>query len=86
MSQHQLFTFTNKSSISAGSLTYLWRFGSGITSTATSPTHKYNTAGNFTVTLIATSGFACADSTTENFYRDWETLWQEIGHPHTNDD
>ena len=64
------FIFTNKSSISAGSISYLWRFGNGITSSATSPTHKYNTAGNYTVTLIVTSGFACADSLSKNIVVD----------------
>jgi len=34
--------------------TYLWNFGDGGTSTAVSPTHSYNTAGNFAVNLTVT--------------------------------
>ena len=34
--------------------TYLWNFGDGGTSTAVSPTHSYNTAGTFAVTLTVT--------------------------------
>lgn len=35
--------------------TYAWDFGDGSTSTETSPTHIYKSAGNFTVTLVATN-------------------------------
>ena len=42
-------TFTNTS---AGDYTHsLWRFGDGLTSTMTSPTHTYTTGGSYTVTL-----------------------------------
>jgi len=43
-------------SVSSGAdpKTYLWNFGDGGTSTAVSPTHSYNTAGNFAVTLTVT--------------------------------
>lgn len=53
-------TFTNLSSISSGTLTYSWAFGDAGTSTATSPTHSYVTAGSFNVTLTATSGNSCS--------------------------
>jgi PKD repeat protein len=35
-------------------LTYVWDFGDGQTSTAANPTHTYNTAGTFTATLTVT--------------------------------
>ena len=38
-----------------GTVTYNWDFGDGILSTLSNPTHTYTTAGNFTVTLIATN-------------------------------
>lgn len=56
--------FTNQS---VNSTSYVWDFGdSSPTSTATSPTHTYATAGTYTVTLIATGTTACntGDTTT----------------------
>jgi gliding motility-associated-like protein len=53
------FSFVNTST---GSNTYLWYFGDGTTSTATSPTHTYATANTFTVKLIVTSSNGCSDS------------------------
>ena len=54
--------FTNTSTGSG--LTYLWNFNdpaSGVlnTSTTTSPTHIFNTAGNYNITLVATSTNGC---------------------------
>ena len=56
-------SFTNTSSISSGTLTYSWNFGDGSTSTATSPSHTYSSAGNYTVTLMATAN-GCSNSYT----------------------
>jgi PKD repeat protein len=59
--------FTNNSSIGAGNIqSYQWTFGDGNTSSNTSPTHNYNTAGTYTVNLIATSDLGCIDSATSN--------------------
>lgn len=53
--------FANTSTIS-GAATYLWKFGDGTPpSTQSSPSHTYNAAGTFTVTLIVTQG-GCIDS------------------------
>ena len=65
-------TFNNTSTIadgSQGSFTYLWNFGdpaSGAsnTSTGSSPSHIYNTAGPFNVNLQITSGAGCVHDTT----------------------
>lgn len=55
--------FTDQSTISSGTITgWDWNFGDGNTSTVQSPQHTYNTPGTFTVTLIATSVFGCADT------------------------
>lgn len=53
-------SFTNLTTFSGGGVAYSWNFGdppsgSNNFSTATDPTHTYNTAGTFTVTLIAYS-------------------------------
>jgi gliding motility-associated-like protein len=55
-----MVTFTNCSS--AGAVTYLWKFGDGTTSTATSPAHTYSASGTITDTLIAYSSYGCADT------------------------
>ncbi len=52
-------TFTN-SSLNATS--YQWNFGDGGTSTVATPTHTYNSSGNYTVTLIASNASGCRDT------------------------
>ena len=49
-------SFTNNS---VGGLTYQWFFGDGNTSTATSPSHTYNSAGTYNVMLVATDPNSC---------------------------
>jgi gliding motility-associated-like protein len=56
------FTNTTDSAV-----TYYWNFGdpaSGVndTSTLVSPSHLYSSGGNYTVTLIATNAYGCADT------------------------
>ncbi|REE00533.1 PKD domain-containing protein [Marinoscillum furvescens] len=58
--------FQNQSSIAAGSISdYLWDFGDGESSSEQSPEHSYTTWGDHTVSLIATSGKGCVDSTSQ---------------------
>ena len=45
---------------------YQWNFGDGTSSTSATPTHIYNTSGNYTVTLIYTTQGGCTDSVTKN--------------------
>jgi PKD repeat protein len=57
--------FTNKSTVSAGSLNYIWKFGDAKTSAAQSPRHLYPIAGTsqtFNVTLVAVVPGGCSDS------------------------
>ena len=60
--------FTNLSTMPAGGGDYKWRFGDGSTSASANPTYKYNTAGSFDATIIATSSFGCKDSTQTRVY------------------
>ncbi len=53
--------FTNTSS-GSGTLSYLWNFGDGFTSTLQNPSHTYNTQGSFTVTLRVTSSTGCINT------------------------
>jgi PKD repeat protein len=57
-------TFTNKSTISSGTVNYLWYFGDGSTSTQVSPSYTYASAGVYNVKLVATSVNGCSDSMT----------------------
>ncbi|MEM6766366.1 MAG: PKD domain-containing protein, partial [Bacteroidota bacterium] len=43
-------------------ITWLWDFGDGATSTAQNPVHTYYDEGSFDVTLIITNVFGCADT------------------------
>lgn len=57
--------FQNLSS-GSGALTYQWKFGDGGTSTAANPSHTYNSAGSYTVTLITANSAGCADTIVKN--------------------
>ena len=50
------------STTGSGALTFLWSFGDGTTSTDLNPTKTYNTAGTYTVKLIATNETGCKDT------------------------
>ena len=52
--------FTNMSTNATG---FEWLLGNGTTSTDENPTGTYDEAGTYTVTLIATSGAGCSDTT-----------------------
>jgi len=58
-------TFTDSSSNSPTA--WSWTFGDGGTSTAQNPSHTYNTAGYYTVSLIATNANG-SDTETKNNY------------------
>lgn len=51
--------FTNSST---GSVSYVWNFGNGNTSTNADPLYAYPTAGTFVPSLIATNNFGCTDT------------------------
>ena len=59
-----MVTTTNTSSISIGSLNYLWDFGDGSTIDSTS-THIYNNSGLFQVNLTAISDQNCTTTATQ---------------------
>lgn len=53
--------------LSSGSpISWNWNFGDGNSSTNQNPSHTYNTAGNFTATLISTNGNGCKDTVQMN--------------------
>jgi gliding motility-associated-like protein len=54
-------SFINNST-GPGTLTWLWDFGDGSTSTQASPVHTYTTPGNYSITLATTSSDGCSDT------------------------
>jgi gliding motility-associated-like protein len=65
--------FTNTTT-GSGPITYQWDFGDGGTSTATAPSHTYNSTGSYTVTVIATDANGCKDTSVYNNYINVTTL------------
>jgi len=63
--ESNLFSFNN---MSVNGVTYIWDFGDGVISNQYNPTHQYNQAGTFTITLIATNAFGCQDVKIRNLY------------------
>jgi len=58
---NEMIQFTNGSS---GSVSWLWDFGDGQTSTDENPIHIYDELGDFTLTLTAISAEGCEDRAT----------------------
>ena len=58
----------NFANTSIGSTSWLWKFGTGDTSTANSPTYLYQNQGSFNVTLIVFDGNGCKDSLRKQGY------------------
>ncbi len=56
-------TFSNQSTPTGG--TFLWNFGNGQSSTATSPVYIYPTPGNYAVTLTVTGTNGCSTQLTQ---------------------
>lgn len=62
--------FTNSSTTPTGSLTYLWDFDNGATSTVPSPLYQYPADGIYDVNLTVTNTAGCTD----NFVKTIETI------------
>ncbi len=58
-------TFTNQSTIPVGTLSHLWNFGDGSSSTDINPTHLYSSTGTYNVLLTVTSNNGCVDTLTQ---------------------
>ncbi len=57
--QNAILSITNTSTISSGSITYLWEFGDGTTSTDAVPSKTFATTGNYIIKLNTTSNKGC---------------------------
>lgn len=56
------YQVTNSSVASDGTLSYLWTYGDGRTSTVPAPVFTYSSSGSYTVRLRGTTSFGCRDS------------------------
>ena len=74
--------FTNTSS-GPGTLTYLWDFGDGTTSTDASPTHVFSKKGIHTIKLTTTSSEGCTISSTKPAYINVATYGTDFDAPST---
>jgi gliding motility-associated-like protein len=52
----------NFNNTSSAAVSYNWNFGDGNTSTTANPSHTYNAAGEYDVTLTVTNALGCTDS------------------------
>jgi gliding motility-associated-like protein len=59
--QHS-FSFTNKSSLKYGSITYKWHFGDNTSSDSFNPGKQYGASGVYQVSLVSTSDHNCKDT------------------------
>ncbi len=57
--------FHNASTVSSGTLSYLWDFGNGMSSTTANPIMLYDSVATYDVTLIATTDHNCNDTVTK---------------------
>jgi gliding motility-associated-like protein len=73
-------TFTNNST-GPGTLTYLWDFGDGTTSTLQAPSHTYTTKGNYSVSLAVTSSNGCTDTLRKVGYVNTENISTRFSAP-----
>ena len=63
---NQDIAFTNQSQLNGNTVTYLWDFGDGTTSTLQNPTHKYLTSGTFNIKLTVQSNAQCESVITQS--------------------
>ena len=61
----QNMSFNSTSSVSSGTLNYLWDFNDGGSAVVPSPIHLYAAAGNYNVQLIVTTNNFCSDTITQ---------------------
>jgi len=68
--KNNLFSFTNTSAVSSGTLLYEWNLGDGTTETTRDVIHSYAAEGTYIVKLIVTTDRGCKDSSlfTVNVY------------------
>lgn len=56
------FNFKNEDTSSSSGVSYVWKFGDGVTSTATAPTYTYADTGTYVLALNVTNSLGCVDS------------------------
>lgn len=64
--QGNQFVLQNNSTVTSGTLSYLWSFGDGITDIVKDPVHSYSNYGRYTIKLLVSAGGVCMDSTSKD--------------------
>lgn len=59
------FGLVNNTTLSSGSITYLWSFGDSKTDTLANPSKKYISYGTYSIQLVSISNNGCRDSITK---------------------
>ena len=59
------FNFTNNSTISSGTNSYVWSYGNGTGSTSVCPSNTYSAFGKYKVVLKAISNRNCEDTSSK---------------------
>ncbi len=63
--RHYAFTFTDLSTVAAGTVnTWAWNFGGDGTTASQNPTHCFNNPGLYSISLTVTSSAGCSNDTT----------------------
>ena len=60
--RYNKFIFGNNCNVQFGTMKYRWTFGDNTSDTAKNPIKKYTVQGAYTVKLVATTNYDCADS------------------------
>jgi gliding motility-associated-like protein len=60
------FTFTNTTTLGSGTMSQVWYYGDGNTSTGVNGDHTYTIFGNYTVKLRVVSDMGCKDSSSQS--------------------
>lgn len=74
----------NCTNLSSGAVSYNWSFGDGSSSTMFSPSHTYNSVGNFEIILIATSQYGCSDTAEVKITTDADVVFPNAFTPNSD--
>ncbi len=63
--RYNKFVMNNSSNLQFGTMKYNWQFGDNTSDTARNPIKSYKNEGSYTIKLVITTNYDCADSSTK---------------------